>query len=186
MKARENPFRVERVLKIRYQPQGWTFDQLLTCLAQLTYRAAIVGPEGSGKTTLLEDLSPHLAKRNLQPKYLRLDRDQRVFDPIMLDEFFAKLSDRDVICFDGCEQLSDRAWREFLNRSERAGGLIVTTHEAGRLPTLVTCSTTPGLLRDIIEQLVGPDYKIEVNALHKKHRGNIRDALRDLYDRAAL
>jgi predicted AAA+ superfamily ATPase len=183
MKARENPFRVDRVLTIRYQPQGWAFDDLLTRLAQLNYRGAIVGPEGSGKTTLLEDLAPHLAKRSLHARYLRLDRDQRSFDPAMLEQFFVQLSDCDVICFDGCEQLPDRAWREFLKRSERAGGLIITTHEPRRLPALVTCSTTPELLSDIIERLVGSDHSIDVHALHEKHRGNIRDALRDLYDR---
>jgi GTPase SAR1 family protein len=182
MKARENPFRVDRVLTIRYQPQGWTFDELLTRLEQLHYRAALVGPEGAGKTTLLEDLSGHLAKRNLQAKYLRLDRDQRSFDSAMLEQFFVQLTDRDVICFDGCEQLSDRAWRRFLKRSERAGGLIITTHQPGRLPTLVECSTSPGLLREIVERLIGPNHSIDMNALHTRHRGNLRDALRDLYD----
>ena len=183
MKARENPFRVDRVLTIRYEPQGWTFPELMDRLAGMNYRAALVGPQGSGKTTLLEDLAPHLSKRNLFARYLRLDRDQPTFDPETLDRFFAHLTDCDVICLDGCEQLSDRAWREFRRRSERAGGLIVTTHEPGRLPTLVTCSTTPQLLREIIERLIGPEHSIDVNALHRKHRGNIRDALRDLYDR---
>jgi hypothetical protein len=182
MKARENPFRVERVLTIRYQPQDWRFDDLMTRLGQLNYRGAIVGPEGSGKTTLLEDLAAHLARQNLHAKYLRLDRDQRTFDPVMLDQFFAQLSDRDVVCFDGCEQLSDRAWREFLKRSEHAGGLIITTHEPGRLPTLVTCSTTPELLREIVDRLIGSDHAIDVKSLHRKHQGNIRDALRELYD----
>jgi hypothetical protein len=134
------------------------------------------------KTTLLEDLAPHLAAQRLRAKYLRLDREQRMFDPVMLDGFFAHLSHSDVICLDGCEQLSDRAWREFLKRSECAGGLIVTTHEPGRLPTLLTCSTTSGLLAEIIERLIGSDHSIDVNALHSRHRGNIRDALRDLYD----
>jgi len=182
MKARENPFRVDRVLTIRYQPQGSTFEELMTRLAQLNYRAAIVGPEGSGKTTLLEDLAAHLARRNLHAKYLRLDRDRRTFDPVMLDAFFDELSNRDVICLDGCEQLSDRAWREFLKRSGRAGGIVVTTHEPGRLPTLVSCATTPALLQEIIEKLIGRDHSIDVSALHKEHRGNVRDALRDLYD----
>jgi hypothetical protein len=182
MKARENPFRVERVRTIRYEPQGTTWDELITRLEQLNFRCAIVGPEGSGKTTLLEDLAAHLAKLDLHARYLRLDREHPTFEPGMLDTFFAQLTDRDVICFDGCEQLPDRAWREFLKRSERAGGLIVTTHEPGRLPTLVACSTTPQFLRDVITRLVETDDSIDANALHRKHRGNIRDALRDLYD----
>jgi Ni2+-binding GTPase involved in maturation of urease and hydrogenase len=178
MKARDNPFRVERILSIRYEPQGWTFDQLMDRLKKLNYRGAIVGPEGSGKTTLLEDLEPHLAKRNLAAKYLRLNREHRSID----GSFFESISASDVICFDGCEQLSDRAWCEFQKRTQHACGLIVTTHSPGRLATLVECSTTSSLLGRIIERLVGPNHPVHVESLFRKHGGNLRDALRDLYD----
>ncbi|HTL31012.1 MAG TPA: hypothetical protein VL282_17410 [Tepidisphaeraceae bacterium] len=181
MKARENPFRAQRVLTIRYEPQGWTWPDLMRRLATMNYRGAIVGPEGSGKTTLLEDLAPHLHERGLTPKYLRLDREHTSFDAATLNAFFSGLTDRDVICFDGCEQLSERKWREFQKRAERAAGLIVTMHEAGRLPTITECSTSPKLLAEIIERL-SPEYPVDVLALHARHRGNIRDALRELYD----
>ncbi len=63
MKARDNPFAVERVHAIRYHPVNTTFDQILARLHELNYRAAITGPEGSGKTTLLEDLEQNASGR---------------------------------------------------------------------------------------------------------------------------
>ena len=179
MKARENPFRVERVLTVRYRPPGWTFEQLMDRLERLNYRGAIVGAEGSGKTTLLEDLAPHLAKHKFHAKFLRLNEAHRTID----ESFFESIGRSDVICFDGCEQLSDHAWRSFEKRTRHAAGLIVTTHSPGRLTTVVECSTTPALLGEIIGQLVGLDYPVDVNSLYSRHRGNIRDALRELYDR---
>lgn len=178
MKARENPFRVDRVLTIRYQPQGWTFNELMDRLAQLKYRGVIVGPEGSGKTTLLEDLEAHLGTRNLTVKFLRLNEAHRTIG----ESFFESIRPSDVICFDGCEQLSDRAWRSFEKRTRHAAGLIVTTHSPGRLTTVAQCSTNPALLREIIARLVGPDYSVDVESLFARRRGNIREALRELYD----
>ena len=79
MRARDNPFRTERILEIRYRPQGCSWDDLLRRLAGMDYRAAIVGPEGSGKTTLLEDLEPRLRALGLGVRMLRLDLERREF-----------------------------------------------------------------------------------------------------------
>src|SRR3972149_3545862 len=77
MKARENPFAVDRVLKVRYrfQVNGWA--EFLDRLAASRCRGAIVGPEGSGKTTLLEDLRPRLTQRGYQTVWIRLARGER-------------------------------------------------------------------------------------------------------------
>lgn len=182
MRARNNPFRVDRILSIRFEPQGWTFPALMDRLRKLNYRAAIVGSEGTGKTTLLEDLASHLTTSNLTARYLRLDRDHQAFDERALRDLFAHIGVRDVVCLDGCEQLTDAAWRVFQRRTAPAGGLIVTTHQPGRLPTLVECSTTPSLLRKIVERLTMSGYPFDETALLARHRGNIRDALRALYD----
>jgi hypothetical protein len=63
VKARDNPFAVERVLGIHYRPQDGTWDDLLARLTALDYRAAIVGGHGTGKSTLLDDLAVWLIKR---------------------------------------------------------------------------------------------------------------------------
>src|SRR5687768_9283988 len=91
MRARDNPFSTDRVLKIRYRPRGWTWDGLLARLASLDYRAAIVGPEGRGKTTLLQDLEPHLTARGFGVKHLRLTRERPSFPRQWLRRFFAEI-----------------------------------------------------------------------------------------------
>lgn len=62
------------------------------------------------------------------------------------------------------------------------------THRPGRLPTLWTCETSLALLTDLIGQLINLDSMISAESLgrlYDKHRGNLRDVLRELYDRAA-
>src|SRR5437868_15544127 len=81
VKARDNPFAADRVLRVRYRPQGWTWEQLLARLEQLDYRGAIVGPEGRGKTTLLEDLGERLKGRGHNVRHLGLTRERPRFEP---------------------------------------------------------------------------------------------------------
>ena len=186
MRARDNPFAADRVLKVRYRPQGWTWDGLMERLAALRYRGAIVGPHGSGKTTLLEDLEPKLIALGFEPARLRLDRETRTFQQGYLDEFFRRTTPRHLILIDGAEQMTRLAWRLFRRRARRAGGLIVTSHRAGLLPTLVECATTPELLDEVIGELAnGSAPDVAVHELFARHRGNLRDAIRELYDRCA-
>ena len=124
---------------------------LLDRLDALGRRAAIVGPQGSGKTTLLEDLAPRLRARGFEARELRLDTEMPRFEPGFLDRFFASLGPRDVILFDGAEQLGWLAWSRFERRSRAAAGLVVTGHRPGLLPTLIDASTTPELLDDLVE-----------------------------------
>ena len=184
MRARDNPFSTDRVLKIRYRPRGWTWDNLLDRLARLDYRAAIVGPEGRGKTTLMEDLEPHLRRRGLGVRHLRLTRERPAFDPRWLREFFTATTPTDVLLFDGAEQLSRLGWWRFRRAARRARGLVITSHRAGMLPTLVECETDAHLLGDIARDLA-PGSAEDGAELFARHGGNVREALRELYDRYA-
>jgi hypothetical protein len=188
MRARENPFRTDRVLTVRYRLAGGTFDALLDRLDAMGRRGAIVGPQGSGKTTLLEDLAPRLRARGFTVRDLRLDTEQPRFDPAFLEDFLASLGPRDVILFDGAEQMGWFAWSRFERRSRAAGGLLITSHRPGLLPTLLETSTTPELLDGLVDEILG-DRSSEVRPLtprlFEKHRGNLRDALRELYDHYA-
>jgi hypothetical protein len=113
---------------------------------------------------------------------------RRGFAPGFLDGFFASLGARDVILFDGAEQLGRIGWARFERRARAAGGLVVTSHRAGLLPSLVETSTTPELLDRLVEQILG-DRASEVRPLtpllFAKHGGNLRDAMRELYDHYA-
>jgi len=91
----------------------------------------------------------------------------------------------DVILFDAAEQMTRFDWTLFKRRSMQAGGLVITSHRSGMLPTLIECTTDPALLSDIIRALLGTesmDFTRMTSDLHQRHNGNLRQALRELYD----
>lgn len=187
MRARDNPFSTDRVLRVRYRPQGVTWDALLARLEALGWRAAIVGPEGSGKTTLLEDLAPLLRGRGLTTRPVGVTREAPRLPRRVEDNLVAGIGPRDVVLFDGADLLPWLDWHRFKRRTARAGGgLVITAHRPGRLPTLVECATSPALLMEIVTALLGPGeaarWRDRVESLGRKHRGNLREALRELYD----
>ncbi len=185
MRARDNPFATARVHRIRYRlPGPLTWEGLLARLESMNWSGAIVGPEGSGKTTLLEDFEPRLRARGFEVVWLRLTREEPRFASATLREL-ASLHAGQAILFDGAEQLSRWAWWRFLRHARRAGGLLITSHRSGLLPTLLDCGTTPELLAEIVSDLLGgvPEvHRAEAGRLHRKHHGNLREALRELYD----
>lgn len=185
MKAKDNPFKTDSVLGVRYRLRDRSWGELLEQLRQLGYRAAIVGPHGSGKTTLLEDLEPRLASLGFNVIHLRLDDETRRFERGFLRRLFRTLGERDLLLFDGAEQMNQFAWLRFKRGTKRAAGLIVTSHSHGRLPTLIECRTSSELLCEIIRELIGDEAEARcgmTEKLHAKHEGNLRDALREMYD----
>jgi hypothetical protein len=183
--ARDNPFAVDRVLQVRFRFESISCDELCARLESLNMRAAVVGPQGSGKTTLLEDLARRHQASGWRIRAARLSAEFPQFDRVWRREFFAALGPRDLVVFDGAEQLSRFAWRRFQSRTRRAGGLLITSHRAGLLPTLIETRTSLALLDDILRQLVPTAPQTLLDAAHQlfhTHHGNIRDVLRGLYD----
>lgn len=188
LRARDNPFAVERVLQLRYRFRDDGWPSLLSRLRSLRCRAAIVGPHGSGKTTLLEELGERLTAQSVRVHRLFLNEQSRAYPTDFVRRIRDVLTPSDIILFDGCEQLGPLAWQRFRWQTRRAGGLIITTHAPGRLPTLWTCETSRALLTDLVSQLLGETATVaeeDLRRLFDKHRGNLRDVLRELYDRAA-
>ena len=185
MKARDNPFSSDRILRIRYRLHQLTWEQFMRCLADMDYRGALVGPQGSGKTTLLEDLEPALMAHGFRIKWLRLNQTARRPSSWSLKSFFSAIEKNDIILLDGAEQLNRLTWERFKIKSRQAAGLIITTHKPGRLPTLLKCATHPALLEEIVRALTtGGTREIHLPTLElfHKHEGNLRNALRELYD----
>jgi hypothetical protein len=181
MRARDNPYHTESVLRVRYQLDGIGWEELLSRCERLRYRAALVGPCGSGKTTLLEDLEPRLRAKGFETLHLRLTQQSSLRQRWSLSNATA----RKFLLFDGAEQLSWVAWQFFKWRSRRAAGLIITTHKSGRLPTLWNCKTSAQLLSNILaEVLTNSHHTPPANPadLFRKHKGNLREALRECYD----
>jgi hypothetical protein len=180
-------------LRIRYAMRDADWPALLARVEAHGYRGALVGPHGAGKTTLLEDLQARLLTRGIPGIPLRLDSSHPTFAPGALDACFANITPAHVVCLDGAEQLSRLAWASFRRRASRvARGLIITSHRSGLLPTLIECRTSAPLLDRIVSRLlstpapgrphVTPVNLPTLNELFLKHRGNLRDALRELYD----
>jgi hypothetical protein len=185
MRARDNPFATARVHRIRYRFEGITWEDLTARLELMNWRGAIVGPEGAGKTTLLEDFVPRLRQRGWDVVSLRLTREQPCFPSGTLQALASRLTPSGFVLFDGAEQLSRWAWWRFRWSVRRAGGLVITSHRTGLLPTLIRCGTNPRLLAGMVADLLkgtGLPQGVQVEALFRKHRGNLREALRELYD----
>lgn len=184
MRARDNPFRTESILRVRYRLPGTEWEQLLRRCERLQYRAALVGPCGSGKTTLLEDLEPKFQDKGFETVRIRLNQQRSYREQWSVP----RVSSRHIILFDGAEQLSWVAWQWFKWRTRRAAGLIITTHRPGRLPTLWECLTTSHMLSAIIAEVLAGSRlpaPADPSELFWKHEGNLRDALRECYDLVA-
>ena len=186
LRARDNPFAVDRVRQIRYEPPEESWESLLARLAAMNYRGAIVGPCGSGKTTLCEDVLVWLRRQGFRTRYLFISMDIH----LTWWEIRSVLTlPYDVILVDGADHLSWWTWQRLKRRVfSTQRGLIVTTHRPGLIPTWHECRTSPVLLEQIVTRLV-PDRSIPKARIWKLYhhcRGNIRDALRELYDLAGI
>ena len=184
MEARDNPFTSNRLQNLRYRLTGGTWEGLLKKLGDMNYRVAITGPHGSGKTTLLWELERRLGDIGFSTKKLFLNRKQRSFEKGFIKNFFDELLESDIIFFDGADLMRQLPWRRFKQSASMAAGLIVTAHRIPLLPVLVECSTSQQLFRDIVRELIGEDarkLRFTVDVLYKKHGGNLRKGLRELY-----
>ena len=184
MRARNNPFASQRVLKVRYRLSGAVWSQLEERLEALRFRAALVGPHGHGKTTLLEDLGARLEARGFRVRPVTLHEGERRLGPARVAMLFRDPGPRDLLLVDGAEQLDRLAWWSLRRRSRSAAGIVITSHEPGLLATLHECRTSPELLAGIIQDLLPCSMGEAPSAaeLFVRHRGNLRDALRELYD----
>ena len=169
MRARDNPFAVQRVLAIRYRLSGVTWEELLARLAALRFRAALVGPHGHGKTTLLEDLGERLGHQGFRMRTVTLHQGER------------RLGDRrEAALFrDPHPARSPAGGRR---RAARPPGLVAPAlpqpgrrradrdlPPPGLLPTLHECRTTPELLAGIVADLGGERASRPLPALFARH-----------------
>ena len=185
--ARENPFATSQIENIPFRfPPGVNWDVLLNRLQAQEWCASIVGGNGSGKTTLLEQLVPHLEARGFAPVFLRLSAESSMREKEQLPTRLREIRKPQFILLDGAEQLSTRHWLSVRAAASQAAGLVVTVHRSSRLPVVLELDTNPNLLEDLVQELTGgrlPDQ--EAQTILHRHRGNVREAFRELYDRWA-
>jgi hypothetical protein len=171
---------------LRYRLAGTTWDEVFARLATLGYRAAVIGPHGHGKTTFLENLAVRLEERGFRIRSVTLHDGERRLTTEHERTLLEDVDGRDCLLLDGAEQLAAGAWRRVERRSRAAGGLVITSHRAGLLPTLLECQSTPMLLAELVHDLLaevpGDQVHPSDGELFVRHDGNVRDALRELYD----
>jgi hypothetical protein len=182
MKARDNPFRSERIDALRYRARDFSWDELETRLERAQGRGALVGPKGHGKTALLDEWAARCEARGEGVIRLRIREGQRFLDGLQREKLRACAADASVF-LDSAEQLSAPGWWELRWRVRQASRFVITAHRPGLLPTVRECRTSAELLADLVCELTGE--RRECAALWARHGGNVREALFELYLRAA-
>ncbi len=178
MRPKDNPFASHKIENIEYCFLNGSRDKLVAIVERPGCRGAIVGPKGHGKTTLLEELESILRKQGYSVRLMRLSESRPLLDA-------PPARPGEMILLDGAEQLWLLEWGAFRWAMRRARAVVITTHNEGRLPTLYRCETTAALLASLASRLLGDDANVDdetISELFETHGGDIRQALRELYD----
>ncbi|MGA0868899.1 MAG: hypothetical protein ACO3UM_08205 [Planctomycetota bacterium] len=181
--AHQNPFRTSRLHALRFRyPEGDTEDALLRRLEAHGGRGAIVGPHGSGKTTLCLELAARFRAEGLDVRMLRYGEGTSLCRPHSLRAWIAGAGARSALIVDGAGHLGPLAWWNLLRRSKRAARVLVTAHGRCPFPAILRTTTSTSLFDELCTSLGQPMPGGDSAALLAAHRGDVRAALRTLYD----
>lgn len=184
LRPADNPFSSRRIDGLEFRFQRRTWRSLIDGLEAHGCRGAIIGPHGSGKTTLLEELGDRLGGIIIR---IRLNTDiDRPF-ATALEALSKEIGSGHTVLIDGAEQLAPLSWWRIHRRIHRAGTVVITSHQTGRLPTIHECATDVALLEELVVELAPETTgSMDLETLFYRHHGNIRSCLRELYDRCAI
>ncbi|MFM7107909.1 MAG: hypothetical protein ACKOZU_04820 [Planctomycetaceae bacterium] len=183
-----NPFATRHTAPGRLAPRNARGDPLdlaaLLVRLRAAGRAAIEGPHGAGKTNLLRALADRLVDdRDLAG----LVRPRSPADGPGVLRAVRGAPPGTTLCIDSWEALG-RTWAVAVRWTawRRGVGLLVTSHRPTGMTMLVRCETSPDLLARLVEDLPPHGGLIDgadVERAFRRHRGDVREALYDLYDR---
>lgn len=186
MRARDNPFASHRLERLTYRFLTGSWSALRDRLTSLGGRGAIVGPDGSGKTTLLEQLARRLEADGI-PVALVGAEPERGPRRDRLESALHSPGAETHLLVDGADALAPGEWRRLERDSRRFAALVVTSHRDGLLPTLHRTATSAALLAELVAELTekSPAARLDGEEIYRQHAGDLRAALRALYDRWA-
>lgn len=132
----------------------------------------------------MDTLEPLLHEQGVQILRIHLKSDR----PNILKSEWNSLrqaSKNTIVILDGAEQIGIWSWQRIKRITSRCGGLVITSHTPGRLPTFFECKTSASLFQRIVLELVPAEMSPDsayLDKLFQIHNGNIREALFELYD----
>lgn len=189
-----NPFatRSTRPGAVPWQPIPDAPDVLLERLAEGGGRGAICGPHGSGKSTLLRHLLAAAAERGWKTRLVAIRSSAdlgRAVAAIVLAAgrgCWLGIDSWEKLGFAGRPLAWLAAWR--------SGQVVVTAHQPTDCwPVLVNIRPDEATFRRLVAQLLrqadgSPSLAAvfepsQLDAIFRRHRGNLREALFELYDR---
>lgn len=187
--ASENPFASEYVDSVPYLFVTENRQHHLSRLAALNYHAAITGPRGTGKTTLLDHTAQWLTSVAAGPvSRVCISRCPDQHARLVTDLVDQKRRGC-ILLVDGMERLSlANRYRLLASRRSGRGGLLVTRHRRGILPTWIHCAGSSPVLSYVLDHLVedlDSQLRREADERLQANGGNVRDVLRYLYDQYA-
>ena len=187
MKARLNPLRSSAWSGLGYHfSAGSSWDEVCKRFLELGCKGAVQGEQGSGKTTFLQEFEHRLNTLGLQAvrvsakdfpisswfRFRRLVQQQAQARTVLL------LDDADVLPLP--HRLILRCWLR------RLPGLALAVHGHSFLPAFHHCRTSPALLGELLTEIAPAQVSSCKSAeLFLKHRGNVREVFRELYQLAA-
>lgn len=193
--ADRNPFRTERLDALAFRPHhpDLTADAVVERFRAAGWHGAVVGPHGSGKSTLLKRLVAEAATghrvvelfvNRQTPRAQRRAELARVIDAI--DASGAQTPAAVVAC-DGWCHLPPWERRRLLRAARRArAGVLGLAHLCGwGLPVVYRTRASQALFASLVHELEPRAEPAAAHAAWSVARGNVRDALFELYDRRA-
>ena len=183
VRARENPFRVERLEALAFRfPTGDGMGALLWRIGARSGRGAIVGPHGSGKTTAMLELGAHLRGEGWRVREMRIGAGRHALSPSERAQLTLGVGPNDAVLLDGAGHLWTWEWWSLRHALRGVGRFVVATHRPGRLPTVLRTRVSLALVRDLVDELEVAISDAELGERLRRVRGDARALFRGLYE----
>ena len=167
-----------------------TAASLLVQLGRLRGPAQILGAQGSGKSTLLRTLARHQRRQGGVAIELRCDRCADIQGALRGALRGQARGASTLVCLDEADALLPVRRRQLLSVAVEQGvSVLLASHRDLRLPTLMRCRVDATLAAWVAGEVLRSSPQApplvaaeEITEALQQRRGNLREALRLMYD----